>query len=109
MKQVNRQPVKRERRTETHAVTERLNFDRLDLLYNPKQKERTQRKRVMRSERKLQDAWTAGPYWFSLSKAPSKAMLLGEKLIFLTKAQASVAPNSRSMPMSSHSTDNGPL
>lgn len=48
-------------------------------------------------------------YRFSLSNAPSKAILLGEKLIFLTKAHASAAPNSRSIPISSHSTDNGPV
>ena len=44
----------------------------------------------------------------SLSKAESKARWLGEKSIRLTKAAASRAPNSRSIPLSSHSTLKGP-
>jgi hypothetical protein len=43
------------------------------------------------------------------SNAESKARVLGEKSSFLTNPAASFAPNSRSMPESSHSTDNGPL
>src|SRR5689334_11763991 len=43
-----------------------------------------------------------------LSNCASKAMAEGLKSIFLTKAAASVAPCSRSMRLSSHSTDSGP-
>jgi neutral ceramidase len=43
------------------------------------------------------------------SNAASKARVLGEKSSFFTKPAASFAPNSRSMPESSHSTDSGPL
>ena len=39
----------------------------------------------------------------------SKAMAEGLKLSFLTNWQASMAPNSRSMRLSSHSTESGPL
>ncbi len=45
---------------------------------------------------------------FSLSNAASKATRLGSKSIRLTNSQASLAPWSRSMPPSSHSTDSGP-
>jgi len=44
-----------------------------------------------------------------LSKAASKATVLGLKLSFFTNAQASVAPYSRSMRQSSHSTLRGPV
>lgn len=40
--------------------------------------------------------------------ASSKATSEGEKLIFFVKAQASVPPKTRSMPLSSHSMDKGP-
>src|SRR6202040_3298294 len=43
-----------------------------------------------------------------LSNAASKATLLGAKSTRRTKAAASAAPCSRSMPMSSHSTESGP-
>ena len=46
-------------------------------------------------------------YYFS--NDASKAISEGGKSILLTNAHASVAPCSRSMPLSSHSTDNGPL
>ena len=46
-------------------------------------------------------------YWFLM--ASSKATSEAEKLIFLVKAQASVPPNTRSMPLSSHSMDRGPV
>ena len=49
-----------------------------------------------------------GFYWFSLSNAESKATVLGGKSKALTKAEASVAPWTRSMRMSSHSTESGP-
>ncbi|MFT5127159.1 MAG: hypothetical protein ACI8W8_000760 [Rhodothermales bacterium] len=44
-----------------------------------------------------------------LSKAASNWTLDGLKSTFLTKAAASVAPWSRSMRVSSHSTDSGPV
>ena len=44
----------------------------------------------------------------SLSKAESKARRLGSKSTLRTNSQASLAPWSRSMPMSSHSTLKGP-
>jgi hypothetical protein len=40
--------------------------------------------------------------------AASNATELGGKSFFLTNAHASAAPNSRSMPLSSHSTESGP-
>src|SRR5690554_1881064 len=41
--------------------------------------------------------------------ASSKAMADGGKLMRRTNSSDSLAPNSRSMPLSSHSTDRGPL
>ena len=46
-------------------------------------------------------------HWFLM--ASSKATSEAEKLIFLVKAQASVPPKTRSMPLSSHSMDSGPV
>lgn len=40
--------------------------------------------------------------------ASSKATSEGEKLIFLVNAQASMPPNTLSMPLSSHSIESGP-
>lgn len=45
----------------------------------------------------------------SPEKAASKAVSDGAKSMLRTNSQASAAPCSRSMPMSSHSTDRGPL
>lgn len=42
------------------------------------------------------------------SMLPSKATEEGAKFILRTKARDSRAPNSRSMPLSSHSTERGP-
>jgi len=47
-------------------------------------------------------------YCLALSKAASKAMLLDGKSTLRTKEEASAAPCTRSMRMSSHSTDSGP-
>jgi len=44
----------------------------------------------------------------SRPKAASKARVLGTKSIRRANAQASAAPCSRSMPLSSHSTERGP-
>jgi|GEM_PF-4937796 len=49
------------------------------------------------------------PSYFLRSNAASNARPLGLKSLCLTKAAASVAPCSRSMPLSSHSTESGPL
>ena len=46
-----------------------------------------------------------GTYCFM---SPSKATSEGEKFIFFTNWADSSAPNSRSMPLSSHSTESGP-
>lgn len=48
-------------------------------------------------------------YWFDVSKAESKAILLVGKSNDFTRAHASVAPCTLSILPSSHSTDSGPL
>jgi hypothetical protein len=53
-------------------------------------------------------SWLAGSrryFW----NAASNATELGGKSFFFTSAAASAAPNSRSMPLSSHSTESGPV
>ena len=45
----------------------------------------------------------------SLSNAASKATRLGSKSSLRTNSRASLAPRSRSMPLSSHSTESGPV
>ena len=45
---------------------------------------------------------------YSSAKAASKATSEAVKSLLLTQAADSVAPNSRSMPLSSHSTESGP-
>ena len=47
-------------------------------------------------------------YALASSKAESNARADGEKSSFLVNSQASRAPNSRSMPLSSHSIESGP-
>ena len=49
------------------------------------------------------------PRVYSLANAASKATCDGAKSVALIFAHASRAPNSRSMPPSSHSIDSGPL
>jgi hypothetical protein len=48
-------------------------------------------------------------FFYFFSKAASKAISEEGKSTFLTNSQASLAPNSLSIPLSSHSTDKGPL
>src|SRR5664280_1386231 len=52
---------------------------------------------------------TLHAHFYFFSKAASKAISEDGKSTFLTNPQASFAPNSLSIPLSSHSTDKGPL
>ncbi|MCK7522304.1 MAG: hypothetical protein MZV64_33810 [Ignavibacteriales bacterium] len=64
------------------------------------------RGREPRAARRPLNLGARGPYFFM---SLSKATLDGEKFMVRTNSSASLAPNSRSMPLSSHSTESGPV